>query len=92
VCGGDDSTCKGCDGVANSGYRWNACGNCAPPGAICKLTSKSHQKAKKTRSDILKIAIPVGTGVILTSIVLAIIVLTKKYKPDKRKKREIFLT
>ena len=94
VCGGDDSTCKGCDGVPNSGYRWNACGDCAPPGAICKLTSKTHLKNKQTRSNLLRIAIPVGTAVLLTTIVITVVVISNKYntKKNSRKKREIFLT
>jgi hypothetical protein len=33
VCGGRGETCRGCDGVANSRYRYNACGECAPPDA-----------------------------------------------------------
>ena len=50
VCGGDGKTCKGCDGVPNSGKRWNLCGDCVEPGVVCKLTSKSHMKDKKRRS------------------------------------------
>ena len=89
VCGGDDSTCKGCDGIINSGYRLNACGKCAPAGTHCDLTSKNN--LRKTKSNVLRIAVPVSTSVLLTTVLIAIVVLTKKYKPNKRKKRQ-FLT
>ena len=29
MCGGDNSTCAGCDGVPNSGKFLDACGRCA---------------------------------------------------------------
>jgi hypothetical protein len=32
VCGGDNSTCVGCDGVAASGAAVDRCGRCGPPG------------------------------------------------------------
>jgi hypothetical protein len=86
VCGGDDSTCKGCDGIINSGYRLNACGKCAPAGTHCDLTSKN--KLRKTKSNTLKIAVPVGTSAILTIVLIAILVLTNKYQSNKRKKRQ----
>jgi len=35
VCGGDNSTCKGCDGVPNSGKKLDACGVCGGDGKSC---------------------------------------------------------
>lgn len=35
VCGGDDSTCAGCDGVTNSGVKRDACGVCGGTGSTC---------------------------------------------------------
>ena len=35
VCGGDDSSCAGCDGVANSGTINDACGVCGGDGTSC---------------------------------------------------------
>ena len=35
VCGGDNSLCKGCDGVPNSGQTTDACGVCGGDGSSC---------------------------------------------------------
>ncbi|MFH1218020.1 MAG: dockerin type I repeat-containing protein [Pseudomonadota bacterium] len=35
VCGGDNSTCAGCDGVANSGLVVDACGVCGGDNSTC---------------------------------------------------------
>jgi hypothetical protein len=35
VCGGDDSTCTGCDGVVNSGVYYDACLVCGGDGFSC---------------------------------------------------------
>ena len=87
VCGGDNKTCTGCDGVPNSGYKYNLCGECAPPGTICKLTSKVHQERKKNRSSFLKYAIPIGTAVLLSGMLIFIYAIINK----PRQKRKIFL-
>ena len=34
-CGGDDSSCAGCDGVANSGSEADGCGVCGGDGSTC---------------------------------------------------------
>jgi cysteine-rich repeat protein len=35
VCGGDSSTCLGCDGIPNSGLTYDACGVCGGPKTQC---------------------------------------------------------
>jgi hypothetical protein len=35
ICGGDNSTCLGCDGVPNSGKIRDSCGVCGGDGSIC---------------------------------------------------------
>lgn len=35
VCGGDNSSCAGCDGVPNSGLVFDACGQCGGDGSSC---------------------------------------------------------
>ena len=90
VCGGDGKTCKGCDGVPNSGKIWNLCGDCVEPGVVCKLTSKSHLKDKKRRSDIFRITIPLVSGVVFTALSVILFVYASKKKP--REPRKIFLS
>ena len=33
VCGGDNTTCTGCDGISGSGMRYDMCGQCRRPGS-----------------------------------------------------------
>ena len=41
VCGGDNSSCAGCDGIANSGKKLDACGKCGGDGSSCAGTGPS---------------------------------------------------
>ncbi|KAJ8029481.1 hypothetical protein HOLleu_28882 [Holothuria leucospilota] len=39
VCGGTNETCKGCDGIPNSGVEYDACGVCGGTGSSCIVVS-----------------------------------------------------
>ena len=102
VCGGNGDTCLGCDNVPNSGYEWNACGECMPKGAACspqahskftKLTKK-QEKSKKTKTIITKTVVPIIAGILLfvsAVIGIAVYISKKDKKSDDREIREIFL-
>ena len=102
VCGGNGDTCLGCDNVPNSGYEWNACGECMPEGAPCspqahskltKLTQK-QEKSKKTKTMITKTFVPIIAGILLfvSSVIgLAVYISKRDKKTTGRGVREIFL-
>jgi hypothetical protein len=102
VCGGNGDTCLGCDNVPNSGYEWNACGECMPKGSPCspqahskftKLTKK-QEKSKKTKTIITKTVVPIIAGILLfvsAVIGIAVYISKKDKKSDDREIREIFL-
>ena len=102
VCGGNGDTCLGCDNVPNSGYEWNACGECMPKGAACspqahskftKLTKK-QEKSKKTKTIITKTVVPIIAGILLfvsAVIGIAVYISKKDKKSNDREIREIFL-
>jgi len=102
VCGGNGDTCLGCDNVPNSGYEWNACGECMPKGSPCspqahskftKLTKK-QEKSKKTKTIITKTIVPIIAGILLfvsAVIGIAVYISKKDKKSDDREIREIFL-
>ncbi|XP_028391967.1 uncharacterized protein LOC114516639 [Dendronephthya gigantea] len=56
VCGGDNSTCVGCDNVPNSKKKWDRCNNCLDPESpqfnkgcikLGAISPKSHETGKK---------------------------------------------
>jgi hypothetical protein len=96
ICGGDDSTCKGCDGVIeldeNKRKVFNECGKCVVKGTPCALKfSKTKLKRKQFRSNLLKTLLPAGTMVILVSALSTLFYYSFRYQKT-RKQREIYLT
>jgi len=95
VCGGDDSSCTGCDGIIDTDEQtrkiWNECGKCETKDTPCVLKkSTMHLKRKEFKSNLLKTLLPVGTMVILSVTLTTIFVYT--IRSTKRKKREIYLS
>ena len=96
VCGGDNTTCTGCDGVIelNPAKRkiWNECDECSLPNKPCFLKhSKTDLKRKQFRSDVLKIALPSLMFISLVAILSAVFY-TIIANENTRKDRKIYLT
>jgi len=104
ICGGDSSTCTGCDGVVDRNEEtrnvYNECGICARKGTPCTLKRSQTQKdRKKFRSNLLKILLPVGTAVLLFAASFGVVFFSTRPKTQLtlpktqlRKKREIYLS
>ena len=97
ICGGDSSTCTGCDGVVDRNEEtrkvYNECGICARKGTPCALKRSQTQKdRKKFRSNLLKILLPVGTAVLLFAASFGVVFFLTRPKTQLRKKREIYLS
>ena len=97
ICGGDSSTCTGCDGVVDRNEEtrkvYNECGICARKGTPCTLKhSQTRKDRKKFRSNILKILLPVGTALLLFAASFGVVFFLTRPKTIIRKKREIYLS
>ena len=84
VCGGDDSTCKGCDGVPNSHKILNPCGVCTSRNTPCNLATNSRAIKKKARSKMLNFWLPTISAILLFATSLAIIAICTCGKTENR--------
>jgi hypothetical protein len=59
VCGGDNSTCAGCDGVPNSGLVHDLCGVCGGDNSTCCFLP--FAQATAVIRDLNPVLLPIGT-------------------------------
>jgi hypothetical protein len=62
VCGGDNSSCMGCDGVPNSGKTRDSCGVCAGDGSTCTNITSVHPSLLPSTSTSGRTVTVVGAG------------------------------
>ena len=62
VCGGDNSTCIGCDGVPNSGKVNDSCNVCGGDGTTCTTISTVHPSILPTTSNSGRVVTVQGAG------------------------------
>ena len=72
-CGGNGRVCLGCDGVVDSGLRYDKCGKCGGDGTSCTNRQKLQAKNKHHRSHTLAIGLPIGGASIFVIIVAAML-------------------
>lgn len=62
VCGGDNGTCLGCDGVPNSGKLRDSCGVCGGNGSTCTNITSIHPSLLPSYSSSGRTVNVVGAG------------------------------
>ena len=62
ICGGDDSSCLGCDGVPNSGKILDSCKVCGGDGSTCTAISTVNPSLLPTTSDSGRTVTVLGAG------------------------------
>ena len=62
ICGGDNSSCLGCDGVANSGKTIDSCGVCGGDGSSCTAISAVMPSLLPTTSSSGRVVTVHGAG------------------------------
>ena len=99
ICGGDSSTCTGCDGIVDTNEEtrkvYNECGICARKGTPCLLKRSQTQKDRKEfRSNLLRTMLPIGTPIFIVIAVVGICWFLQHTPkpPAPRKKRNIYLS
>jgi len=72
ICGGDNSTCRGCDGVVLSGKVFDACGSCKRPDWANFTRDSSDCPSVEVPSSGGSKGFPVGAviGVVIAAVVL----------------------
>ena len=91
VCGGDGSSCLGCDGVHHSNKITDHCGKCVLPKNACSLSSiRKKRKEHRATSKTLKVVVVGGTGSTLFVIFLTLLITLccKEKSRDKEKSRK----
>ena len=62
ICGGDSSSCMGCDGVPNSGKINDSCNVCGGDGSTCTTISSVRPSLLPTTSDSGRVVTVHGAG------------------------------
>ncbi len=62
ICGGDNSSCLGCDGVPNSGKINDSCGVCGGDGSTCTAISTVNPSLLPTTSQSGRVVTVLGAG------------------------------
>jgi hypothetical protein len=62
ICGGDNSSCLGCDGVPNSGKTIDSCGVCGGDGSSCTAISAVMPSLLPTTSSSGRVVTVHGAG------------------------------
>ena len=62
ICGGDNSSCLGCDGVPNSGQIKDSCGVCGGDGSTCTNITSVHPSLLPSTSTSGRTVNVVGAG------------------------------